>query len=327
MEAGRRGVLLPDARIALDTHEPGHVSLCSHAHSDHIPYRAPLAHATPATADILAHRAPDLRVERHAYGEEFTVNGARVTFLPAGHVLGSALTRVELDGEVLLYTADFKIREPLTCAPCARGDDVRADVLVIESTFGLPVYQFPDTRAAQRKGVEFAMEVIDEGGVPVFLGYNLGKAHEIIRMLGEDGVPVMAHGAAWNLADVYTAHGVDFPNARAYAKGDVAGHALVAPPSARASPMVTKLKDARVAYCSGWAALEPRRVQMDADLLLPLSDHCDFPDLCKFVEEVRASRVYANHGYSDVLCHILGKRGVDAHALHAGDFHEEEAEA
>lgn len=324
--AGSRGVLLPDALLALDVHhpDPGWRSVCSHAHSDHIPFGAAETHATPATADLLALRAPQIRVRRHAYGEPFELNGARVTFFPSGHVLGAALTLVEHRGETLLYTADFKLREPFTCDPCARG--LSADALVVESTFALPVYQFPSSRDAQAKAARFAEEVLESNGTPVFLGYNLGKAHELARLLGERGVNVAMHGAAWSLAQVYRAHGVELPNCEAYDKDAASGKALVAPPSVRGSPMIANLKGVAVAYCSGWAALESQRAQMNADLLLPLSDHCDFPDLVRFVDEVRPRKVYANHGYSDVFCRVLAKRGVAAEALHAGRFDEEEGE-
>ncbi|HEX2022577.1 MAG TPA: MBL fold metallo-hydrolase [Candidatus Thermoplasmatota archaeon] len=316
-----RGVLLPDAKLALDTSAPGHASVVSHAHGDHIPWEATRAWASPETADLLALRKPDLAVDVLPWREPTRIGRATVTLFPAGHVLGSAVTLVEVDGERLLYTGDTKTRPSLTAATAEYPE---ADVLVVESTFGLPVFRFPSREAIAARMADFARETIAQGEVPVFLGYALGKSQEILATLREAGVPAVAHGAVWNVCRVYERHGVPFDGVRPYAPRQVGRAALVVPDSFRAHPMVAKL-DARIAYVSGWALLSKSRAQLDADCLVPLSDHADYPGLMEIVERVRPRRVLANHGYSDVLSHLLRKKGLDAAPLSVGHV-EEDAE-
>ena len=132
VETRGRGVLLPELKLALDTSAPGYRSLVSHAHGDHIPWQAREAHASPETADLLAIRKPDLATTAIPFGEEFRLGKAKISFHPAGHILGSALTLIEApDGETLLYTGDTKTREPVTTRAAEYPE---ADVLVIEST-------------------------------------------------------------------------------------------------------------------------------------------------------------------------------------------------
>lgn len=318
-----RGVLLPELRLALDTSAPGFTSLVSHAHGDHIPWDAAFAHATPETQTLLGMRKPDLRVEAHPYGEPFRVGSATVTFQPAGHILGSALTRIEAPGgETLLYTGDTKVTPSLTAT---QAEYPEADVLVVESTFGLPIFRFPDVDELRRRVRSFAEATLAEGEVPVFLGYALGKSQEILAILQEARIPAVAHGAVWNMCQAYESHGVRFPGVRPYAPGQVDGSALVVPGSFREHPMVLKLKH-RVAYCSGWARLSKARIQNDADCLVPLSDHADYPGLLEIADRVKPRRVYANHGYADVFSHLLRKhRGLDAKPLsvgHVGELEE-----
>jgi Cft2 family RNA processing exonuclease len=320
VETRGRGVLLPDLKLALDTAAPGFESIVSHAHGDHIPWDARHAWCSPETAALLRVRAPLITPEVIPWREPTRMGRATVTLFPAGHILGSACTLVEAEGERLLYTADTKTREGLTTPP---AEFPEADTLVVESTFGLPIYRFPPTQALRETATRFARETIAAGEVPVFLGYALGKSQEILAILQEAGVPAVAHGAAWSMCQVYERWGVRFPGARPYVPGEVQGAALVVPGSFREHPMVTKL-DARLAYCSGWAMLSKSRVQMDADLLLPLSDHADFPGLLDIVARVRPRKAYANHGYADVLAHLLRKQGVDASALAVGHTEEEE---
>ena len=43
-----------------------------------------------------------------SYGEEFTLGQAKLSLHSAGHVLGSAQIRIEVEGEVWLVTGDYK---------------------------------------------------------------------------------------------------------------------------------------------------------------------------------------------------------------------------
>lgn len=321
VESPGSGVVLPELRLAFDLHVPGHDIVVSHAHGDHVPWGAPHAYASKETADLLAIRSPELDVTVLPWGEPTRIGESLVTLHPAGHILGSALVHVETrSGETLLYTGDTK---PTECRSCEPPRYVEADTLIVESTFGLPIFRFPGRARLEETAVAFARETLAEGKTPVFLGYNLGKAQELIALLGHNGVPVSAHGAAWNLCAVYERHGIDFPHARAYVRGETAGSALVVPPSFRSHGMVTAL-DARVCYASGWALLSRSRAQRDADLLLPLSDHADYDGLFDIVSQVKPRRILTNHGYADVFAHLLRKAGHDAQPLAVGHLEEDE---
>lgn len=317
-----RGVLLPELALALDTSAPGFESVVSHAHGDHIPWDASHAHATAETADIMSIRAPFIRTTIVPWRERTRIGRAHVTLFPAGHILGSALTLVEApDGSTLLYTADTKTRPSLTAAP---AEYPQADELIVESTFGLPIYRFPEYAELGERMAAWAREVLAAGETPVFLGYALGKSQEILASLARRGVPTIAHGAVWNMCRVYERHGVAFERTRPYAPGEVkgSGAALVVPDTFREHPMVLKLAH-RIAYCSGWALLSKSRTQLDADALFALSDHADFPGLLDVVKQVRPKRVYTNHGYSDVLAHLLNKDGIPAAPLLVGHTEED----
>ncbi len=68
---------------------------------------------------------------------------SRVTFHPAGHVLGSAQIAVEHGGTRIVASGDYK-RQP--DSTCAAFEPVACDVFITEATFGLPVFRHPDDR-------------------------------------------------------------------------------------------------------------------------------------------------------------------------------------
>ncbi len=314
------GILVPRLKLALDSATPNYATLISHAHADHIPWDATHAYASPETCDLLALRRPELATTPLPWREPTRIGDARVTLYPAGHVLGSALTLIEAaSGETLLYTGDTKPRAGFTCP---RAEYPRADALVVESTFALPIFRFPPLEEIAARAVAFARSTLDEGVTPVFTGYALGKSQEIAAILLRGGIGVVAHGAVWNVAQVYERNGLHFDRMRPYAAGRLDGAALIVPGSFRDHPMITK-RVHRLAYSSGWAMLSKSRIQHDADILLPISDHADHPGLLEIVNAVGAKRVFCNHGYSDVFAHLLRKRGFQASSLSVGHLAED----
>lgn len=91
--------------------------------------------ALPLYTEDDAWSALDL-VAAHPFGQRFTpAEGVHVTFSPAGHILGSAITRIELDdGPTVVFSGDLgRPTHPLLVAPSGAGP---CDHLFVESTYG-----------------------------------------------------------------------------------------------------------------------------------------------------------------------------------------------
>ncbi len=91
---------------------------------------------------------PMLRSRALPYGQTLTLGGVRVSFHPAGHVLGSAQVRVEGHDGVWVVSGDYKRAPDPTCAPF---EPVRCDTFITESTFGLPIYRWDPTAVRHRR--------------------------------------------------------------------------------------------------------------------------------------------------------------------------------
>jgi Cft2 family RNA processing exonuclease len=310
------GLYAPAFDAFLDPHEPAPRAILSHAHADHaVPGHGEIW-ATPETIGIYRRRNPDWTGTARplSYGEPVSDGGTTLRLHSAGHVLGSAQVWLgDGGGDSLLYTGDFKRRPSRTAVPAAAP---RARTLVTETTFGLPVFRFPGKEALEERLVAACRAALEDGETPVLLAYALGKSQEAAAILASTGIPTVLHGAAWKLLPEYEAAGHAFPLSRAYETGPAAeGEALVVPPVSARTPIVQKIRRRCVLYLSGWAIRAAARAETDADVLLPFSDHADFPDLLRHVEETGASRVVAMHGYAADFARILAARGVEAEAL------------
>ena len=321
LESRPEGLYAPAFEAWIDPTVPVPRALLSHAHADHAIDGHGEILATPETAALYRLRHPEWSGAARTlrYGEPMEVSGATLRLDSAGHVLGSAQIHVSSDTDSVLYTGDFKRRLSRTAAP-AQAPPART--LLIETTFGLPVFRFPDTPELESRLVTACRAAIADGDVPVVLAYSLGKSQEAAAILTDAGIPTVLHGAAWKLLPVFTAAGFALPLSRAYETGPPRpGEALVTPPSTVRTPMVRAIKRRRVIYLSGWALREAARAEHDADVRIPMSDHADFDALRAHVREVSPERVVTLHGFAHDFARILAAEGVDAAPLAGREEH------
>src|SRR5262249_6758007 len=284
----------------------------SHAHSDHIAPHAEIIVSEP-TARLMQNRLPGPRTEHILpFCERRTVHGLDVMLLPAGHIFGSSQCFIFAGDETLLYTGDFKLRPGRSAE---QAEWRKADTLIMETTFGLPRYRFPPTEEVVEQIVVFCRETIDDGRVPVLLGYSLGKAQEILCSLDGAGLTPMLHGSVYQMTRIYEQLGQSFCKYLRYNPSDIAGKVLICPPSANHSQMLEKIARKRVAMISGWA-IDPNAVyRYQVDVAFPLSDHADYNELLRYVELVQPRRVLTLHGFAASFARDLRERGIDAWAL------------
>ncbi len=307
-----RGVYLPAQDLWLDPWDAKRFAFVSHAHSDHIAPHDEII-VSERTARLMQARLPGTRIEHVLpFGERRTVHDLNVMLLAAGHIFGSAQFFLFTEKETLLYTGDFKLR---TGKSAEAAQWRQADALIMETTFGRPRYRFPPTEQVVDQIVAFCRETIEEGAVPVLLGYSLGKGQEILCSLDGAGLTPMLHGSVYQMTRVYEQFGQSFCKYVRYNANQVAGKVLICPPSANRSRMLEKIPRKRVAMISGWA-VDPNAVyRYQVDAAFPLSDHADYDDLLRYVDLVQPKRVLTLHGFAAEFACDLRDRGVEAWAL------------
>jgi Cft2 family RNA processing exonuclease len=312
---------LTDRDLYLDARNSRSLSLISHGHSDHIALHT-RSIATPATAALARYRLGAAgQVDALDYRQPLIIEDPRgaieVQLRPAGHVLGSAMLHARTDAGSLLYTGDFKLRASLTCDT---ADPIEADVLVMESTYGLPMFRFPDWKTVASELVDRCANALRDGRQPIVMGYSLGKAQEITRILTDAGLIVTQHGACHAMTQLYEQFNASCGTVRRYRYEDFHGPAtvdlsergvLVAPPSCARSSFVTRFSNPLRIMCSGWGLLSGAQYRYGVDHVLPLSDHADFDELIELIDRVRPKKIFTHHGYPQ-FAEILQSRGLDA---------------
>ncbi len=106
--------------------------------------------------------------------------GVRLTFLDAGHILGSALVLLEVDedGETkrLLFTGDLgQPNLPIVRDPTPMPE---VDTLMIESTYGDRLH--PAVEDIQNQLEDIVKRVVDRGGRIIIPAFAVGRTQEIV---------------------------------------------------------------------------------------------------------------------------------------------------
>ena len=325
------GLYCPAGGFHIDPWKPVRRAVVTHAHADHARWGSEQYLAADPGRHLLRTRlGPAADITTVPHGQPVDHAGVRVSFHPAGHVLGSSQVRIEHCGEVWVVTGDYKLDPDPTCLPF---EPVRCHTFITESTFGLPVYRWapPGELFADMSGWWQANR--DAGKTSLVFAYSLGKAQRVMAGVDPSIGPIFTHGAVEKVTRAYRESGVDLPPttpvgevARAKDKPWVGG-LVIAPPSADGSPWARKFEPASAGVASGWMGVRGARRRRAVDRGFVLSDHADWPGLLTAVRESGAGRVLATHGFAGVLARYLRDQGLDAGVIATRFGDEEEAPA
>lgn len=303
-------------------------AVVTHGHSDHARAGHRRVLATPETLAIMCTRLGAEHAgstQALAYGETIKIGDVLVRLAPAGHVLGSAQVVMEHAGRRIVVSGDYKRTTDPTCTPF---EPQQCDVFVTEATFGLPVFRHEEPSheiARLLVSLRRAPERAHLVGV-----YGLGKCQRMLALVRAAGYepPIYLHGAMQALTDTYRAFGFDFGELRSATDAEaseLSGALVFCPPSALADRWSRRFGDPVRAAASGWMRVRARARRCGADLPLIISDHADWLELLRTIEDTQAGEIWVTHGREDALIYQIGKMGKIGRALSLIGY-EEEAE-
>ena len=172
IELNDRGLYCSKGGFYIDPWRPVEKALITHAHSDLARWGSKNYLAVDKSENILKLRlGKDISLQTVRYGEVININGIKVSFYPAGHILGSAQIQLESDNEVVVVSGDYKTEEDLTCE---KFEPVHYNIFITESTFSLPIYQRPSQKEIYDDINNWWKQNIKTGKVSIIFGYSLG---------------------------------------------------------------------------------------------------------------------------------------------------------
>ncbi|MES2447566.1 MAG: exonuclease [Bacteroidota bacterium] len=282
------GLFCAKGNFYLDPKEPVVDAVISHAHGDHAIGNNQNVYCTKPTAVFMQHRYKKFAAGQFlikAYHHKFNLNGVEISFIPAGHMLGSAMVLMCFKGVKYLYTGDYKLEADDTCEPI---EFVEADVLITETTFADPETEHPDAVQEIKK--------LNEVSSNIMLGaYALGKSQRLIAMINQHCPTkrILLHHSIVPFTKIYEQLGVNLGKYEVYdrkvMKTNQTDMIYIVPPMVFNSYF--KAVNVVRVFATGW-----KKLQQNNQIQLYISDHVDWKAIIKTIEIVKPTEVWTTHG-------------------------------
>lgn len=271
----------------LDPKQPVTKAVITHAHADHAVSGNASIYATAATIAFMQLRygkSAGKVIYTAQYHSAFTIGEVQITFIPAGHMPGSAQVLMEYKGTRYLYTGDYKLQPDNTCEPI---EFVKADVLITESTFANPDTQHPDPVLEIKK--------LNDIKINILLGaYSLGKSQRLIRLINDHAPQkkILVHHRIMPINAIYQKLGFDLGKHQMYGRKLMKTQeewVYIVPPFTFDSYL--RATGVKRLFASGW-----KNLQVNAQDTLFISDHADWSDIIYTIAQTAPSQVWTLHG-------------------------------
>lgn len=297
-----KGIYCGQAGVYIDPWKPVERAIITHAHSDHARVGSKYYLAHKDSEFILRYRLGPIVLETLEYNQNIHLNGVNISLHPAGHIIGSAQVRLEYKGEVWVVSGDYKVKRDGYTIPF---EPVKCQHFITESTFGLPIYNFPEAKEVNQQMNNWVQSNAEEGFNSILIGYALGKAQRILNALQTEQ-PILLHSTIYNTNQALGFNNTGYQKfSQDFKKESLNPGIVVATASAMGSPWLRRFEPYKLAMCSGWMQLRGARRRRNADMGFVMSDHCDWEDLNQAVLATGAENIYVTHGYRSVYAKWL----------------------
>ncbi len=322
----KKGIYCIPGKFYLDPWYPVEYAIISHGHADHARWGNKHYLCHNQSKAILQHRiGADISIESLPYNEYKVINGVKVSFHPAGHIIGSAQIRLEYKGYIVVFSGDYKTQPDFITTPF---EPLKCHEFITESTFGLPIYKWKSEQELQQELQDWVVQNQQNNRTSVFLGYSLGKAQRVMKLV-ENVEEIYVHSAIHKLNKAIENSGITIPTTKLltadFKKTEIQNKIVILPPALLGSKMIKKIPNAATAICSGWMQIRGNRRWKGVDAGFAVSDHADWNGLLSAVKATEAEKVYVTHGSQAVFSKYLNEIGIEAHELKT-EFGEDEIE-
>ncbi len=344
-------VIIDDISITFDSWNPhADVIFISHAHSDHIPI-IPKTHIedlykgskktfficskiTKEVAEVRTKGQFKFPEDNWLLGKsskypQFThYKGAKFSLIKNGHAYGSTSLIIE-GSEKILYTGDFITEDRVFSGNKTSLfglKPIKCDRLMMECTYGLPEYVFPTFKEIKNNLNEYIQNQLDFQYPIILLGYAYGKSQVILNML-DDSYTIFLHEAIAQITEILELNGIKFTewemiknNHRKISK-NLGNSLLIIPLNLINSEPYESLisQGAKFIALSGKILNGSYRKEFKVDKYLPLSDHCDFKNLFKFIKKCQVRTIYIEHGKIEEFSYYLLRKFGNMNILNLED--------
>jgi putative mRNA 3-end processing factor len=204
--------------------------------------------------------------------------------------------------------------EPFEIVPC--------HTFITEATFGTPKFAWEKNVLHGKNIYNWWEENTQKRLNSILFAYSLGKSQRILSELYPFAKrPVIIHESMIELTECYRReHRLLAPTISLNSilnQSQCTGELILAPPSILKGIGSDRLHPYETAFASGWMQGSNPAYGLNYDRGFVLSDHADWNDLNKTIDQTGANQVFVLHRSNGALIRHLKKRGISAYPITA----------
>ena len=151
------------------------------------------------------------RVIPKRWNEPIELSNCRITFFPAGHILGASMIYIESESCNVLFTGDFTSFDQMTVPSYHIPDELDVDLLITEATYGYQDTGYTESIDSERENFARKIQkILDRDGIILIPAFAIGRSQEvtlILQALINQGMlapfPIYVDGLAQVACDIY----------------------------------------------------------------------------------------------------------------------------
>ncbi len=311
----QNGIIVENSNaLAIDCNN-GNTSIITHAHADHASFKteSPVLSSKETLSLVETNYKKPKRAKALKFREKASIEGFDISLHNAGHILGSAQVLIE-NSESIAITSDFKLQDSLILKG---AEPLNCNTLVIETTFGLAEYKFPDRTELYEEFASWIKKQLALNRFVVLAGYSIGKAQELTAFVNEYlGIAPIVHERIYENNKVYEKHKIKLGTYYKLDHNINDSDILIIPPSLCNAHLLQAIgfslnRKVASAKATGW------QYKSFFDRIFPLSDHADFNQLVEYVKLAEPKLVLTMHGFAKEFASYVRRRlKIPARTLH-----------
>ncbi|HUU79613.1 MAG TPA: MBL fold metallo-hydrolase [candidate division Zixibacteria bacterium] len=294
-------------------------AIVTHAHSDHFAVMNSISptYATQETIDLFytqkqgSSRNENLIPTKFNEEIKFAENNidGKISLIPSGHVLGSSSVVVDKNGHRLLFSGDIGGKGQLTITTPL--EKIKAEILVVEATFGSPQISFPSREDISMEILKWTADVVKQKKNVLFSAGKMGSAQELIKIFNNlTTLRVVTHGEVSQISNVYKKYGVnlEYFDSKSDEGREILkdGEAVIIQPRGKkiVPYFLTEYVECKTAIVTGMAS---RFTYRNYDASFPLSSHANFHEIIEYISDVSPEMVFTIYGLEKKLAEAITK--------------------
>ena len=323
-----KGLYCEAGNFYIDPWLPVERAVITHGHSDHARFGNQFYLCHKFTKPILELRLGPNNYQTVEWNQTIFMNGVKISFHPAGHIIGSSQIRVEYQGEVWVVSGDYKREQD---GISGTFESINCHAFITESTFGLPIFQWRSQQEIYNDIINWISKNKENGKASILIAYSLGKSQRVLQALKETTQTIYAHGAIYNMQQTFIDAGWGLnPVVRITPetpKELLKETVVIAPPGAEGTSWMRKFYPYSIGVCSGWMQVRGNARRRNVDAGFALSDHADWNSLITTIKETGAEKVFVTHGFQSAFSRYLNEKNIAISAEVKTQFGDEDEEA